>query len=105
MTVFWTNNAKRELRAVHDYIAQNSSRYAQGLVDRITRKTEQLSAMPHLGAEVPEYKDATIRELSEQSYRIIYRVRGDQVEILSVVHAARQLPPEIPGNGSEESNP
>lgn len=33
MTVFWTNNAKRELRAVYEYVAQNSARYAQGLVD------------------------------------------------------------------------
>lgn len=46
MTVFWTNNAKRELRAVSDYIAQNSPRYAQGLVDWITRKPEQLAQLP-----------------------------------------------------------
>lgn len=100
MTVFWTNNAKRELRAVYEYIAQNSVRYAQGLVDRITRKTKQLSTMPYLGALVPEYEEETIRELLEQSYRIIYRVRGDRVEILSVVHGARPLPSAIPGNGS-----
>jgi plasmid stabilization system protein ParE len=100
MNVVWTSNAKRELRAVYDYIAQNSARYAQGLVDRITRKSKQLATMPYLGATVPEYEEETIRELIEQSYRIIYRVRGDRVEILSVVHGARPLPPSIPGNGS-----
>jgi plasmid stabilization system protein ParE len=100
MTVFWTNNAKRELRAVYEYIAQNSVRYAQGMVDRITRKTGQLSKMPYLGAAVPEYDDVTIRELLEQAYRIIYRVRTDRIDILSVVHGSRQLPSEVPGNGS-----
>ncbi len=100
MTVFWTNNAKRELHAAYNYIAQNSVRYAQGLVDRITRKTELLSTMPYLGAIVPEYDDETIRELVEQSYRVIYRIREDRVEILSVVHGARQLPSEISGIGS-----
>lgn len=100
MTVFWTRNAKRELRAVYDYIAQNSVRYAQGVVDRITRRTKQLSTMPYLGARVPEYDEETIRELVEQSYRIIYRVRADRVDIVSVVHGARPLPSEIPGNGS-----
>lgn len=100
MTVFWTKNAKRELRAVYDYIAQNSVRYAQGMVDRITRRTKQLSAMPYLGARVPEYDEETIRELVERSYRIIYRVRADRVDILSVVHGTRPLPSEIPGNGS-----
>lgn len=34
MTVGWTANACRELRAIHDFIAQNSPRYAQGVVDR-----------------------------------------------------------------------
>ncbi len=96
MTVLWTDNAKRELRAVY---TQNSTRYAQGLVDRITRRTQQLSTMPYLGAIVPEYEEETIRELVEQSYRIIYRVRGEFVEILSVVHGARDLPPRISGNG------
>ena len=100
MTVFWTDNAKRELRAVYNYVAQNSTRYSQGLVDRITRRTQQLSTMPYLGAIVPEYEEETIRELVEQSYRIIYRVREDRVEILSVVHGARILPPRISGNGS-----
>jgi plasmid stabilization system protein ParE len=98
MTVSWTQNAKRELRAVHDYVAQNSPRYAQGLVDRITRKTEQLAQFPQFGPEVPEYEDESIRELLEHPYRIIYRVRQDRVEILSVVHGARQLPPDVPGD-------
>ena len=98
MTVYWTRNAKLALRAVHDYVARNSPRYAQGLVDRITRKTELLNQFPELGGEVPEYENESIRELVEYPYRIIYRVREDRVEILSVVHGARPLPPEVPGD-------
>ena len=98
MNVIWTNNAKRELRGVYDYVAKNSPRYAQGVVDRITRKTEQLATFPRFGAEVPEYGDESIRELVEHPYRIIYRVCDDRVEILSVVHGARQLPPDVPGD-------
>jgi hypothetical protein len=63
-------------------------------------RTQQLSTMPYLGATAPEYDDETIRELVEQSYRIVYRVRADRVDILSVVHGARPLPSEVPGNGS-----
>jgi plasmid stabilization system protein ParE len=96
MTVYWTQNAKRELRAVHDYIAQNSPRYAQGMVDRITRKTRQLADWPQLGAKVLEYSDEAIREILVYPYRIIYRVRTARVEILSVVHGARPLPSEAP---------
>jgi plasmid stabilization system protein ParE len=98
MTVYWTRNAKRELCAVHDYIAQNSARYARGMVDRITRKTQQLARWPQLGAQVPEYSDETIREILVLPYRIIYRARGSRIEVLSVVHSARQLPDELPGD-------
>jgi plasmid stabilization system protein ParE len=98
MTVYWTRNAKRELRAIHDYVAQNSPRYAQGVVDRITRRTEQLEQFPNIGAEVSEYGDPAVREILEHPYRIIYRVGTDRVDILSVVHGARPLP-SLPPSG------
>jgi addiction module RelE/StbE family toxin len=98
MKVYWSDHAKRELRAIHDYIAQNSRRYAQGVVDRITQKTKLLKKFPLLGAEVPEYEDASIRELLEYPYRIIYRVREERIDVVSVVHGARQLPPQAPGS-------
>jgi toxin ParE1/3/4 len=98
MTVGWTANASSELRAIHDYIAQNSPRYAQGVVDRITRHTKQLAQFPRLGAVVEEYNDESIRELFEHPYRIIYRVGMNQVIILSVVHSSRLLPRGVPGS-------
>jgi len=98
MNVYWTRNAKRELRAVHDYIAQNSPAYARAMVDRITRKTEQLGRWPRLGAQVPEYSDESIREILVLPYRVIYRVRESRIQILSVVHSARQLPDAAAGD-------
>lgn len=98
MKVVWTRNATRELRSIHDYIAQNSRKYAQGMVNRITRRTRSLAQFPQLGPQVPEYEDETIRELLEHPYRIIYRIHGEQVQILSVVHGARPLPSEAPSS-------
>ena len=98
MTVYWTRNAKGELRAIHDYIAQNSPQYAQGMVDRITRRTEQLASQPQLGAVVPEYSEASIRELLVYPYRVLYRIGASRVEVLSVVHGARQLPGDAPAD-------
>ena len=98
MIVYWTHNAKRELRAIYDYIAQNSVRYARGMVDRITRRTQQLATLPELGAIVPEYSDQSIREVLAYPYRILYRIGASRIEVLSVVHGARQLPADVPGN-------
>jgi plasmid stabilization system protein ParE len=46
---------------------------------------------PQAGRTVPETNDENIRELLFQRYRIIYRVRKDHVEVLSVIHGARDL--------------
>lgn len=96
MKVYWTRIALRHLRAVHDYIALDSIRHARQVVDRITRRSEQLSTFPLSGAEVPEYGDPTIREVLYRSYRVIYRVRSHQIDVVAVVHGAKPLPDELP---------
>ena len=96
MRVHWTNRALDHLLAIHEYVAQNSEIYAERLVDRLTRRSEQIGLFPQSGRMVPEYKRADIREVIERPYRIIYRVKEDQIDVLSVVHSAQQLPPEVP---------
>ena len=96
MRVHWTNRALDHLLAIHEYVAQNSEIYANRLVDRLTRRSEQLGLFPQSGRMVPEYKRADIREVIERPYRIIYRVKEEQIDVLSVVHSAQQLPPDIP---------
>ena len=44
---------------------------------------------------VPEYQAQDIRELIEKPYRIIYRIKGDQIDVLAVIHGARLLPDEL----------
>ncbi|HEX5103995.1 MAG TPA: type II toxin-antitoxin system RelE/ParE family toxin [Pirellulaceae bacterium] len=98
MKVHWTERARRNLRAIHDYIAEDSPNYAIRMVDRITRKTESLARFPMLGHVVPEYEaeqgtEPTVRQILEGNYRVIYRLRPDRVQVLTVIHGARQLPP------------
>lgn len=45
---------------------------------------------------VPEYNSPEIRELIEGNYRIIYRTQPGRVDIIAVIHAARQLPSTPP---------
>ena len=44
-----------------------------------------------MGRAVPEFNDEVIREVIVGNYRVIYRVRADAVEILTVFHGARLL--------------
>ncbi len=41
----------------------------------------------------PEINDPEIREILFGSYRIVYRVKGELVEILTIYHGARLLDP------------
>jgi plasmid stabilization system protein ParE len=52
----------------------------------------KLEKQPLLGAEVPEYVDADIRELFEHPYRIMYRVAGQEIQIIGAIHSSRRLP-------------
>jgi plasmid stabilization system protein ParE len=91
--VRWTDKSRRHLRAIHDYIAADSPKYASRTLDRITRKGDGLKRFPLSGRVVPEYEMETIRQVLEGNYRIIYRVDVNAVVILAVIHAARRMPP------------
>jgi len=95
MRIHWTQNAIEHLVNIYEYIALNSPTYAKRMVDRITRRSEQIAAQPLSGRKVPEYQTEDIRELIEKPYRIIYRIKADQIDVLAVIHGARLLPEQI----------
>ena len=84
MKVHWTNTALEHLLSIYEYIAQDSSVYAQRMVDKLTRRSEQIATFPLSGRMVPEYEAEDIREIIEKPYRIIYRIKSEQVDVLAV---------------------
>jgi len=53
MKVHWTDTAQRHLDSIYNYIAQNSTEYAKRMVDRLTRRSQQISSHPLSGRIVP----------------------------------------------------
>ena len=95
MKVLFTENAIEHLVNIYEYISLNSPTYARRMVDKITRRSEQIAEHPFSGRIVPEYKADDIRELIEKPYRIIYRIKPDQIDILAVMHGAQLLQEDI----------
>jgi len=89
--IVWTDPAVEDLRELHAYIARDSELYASGFVERLIWATERLADHAEMGRVVPESNNESIRELLYQNYRIIYRLKDDRVEVLSVIHGARDL--------------
>jgi addiction module RelE/StbE family toxin len=91
MKVFWTETAVNHLSSIYNYISQNSPQYAQRLVERLTRRSEQIANFPFSGRLVPEFETEQIREVIEGSYGIIYYIKPDQIDVIAVLHAARNI--------------
>jgi plasmid stabilization system protein ParE len=60
-------------------------------VDRLTRRSQQIAKFPFSGRRVPEYDLDQIREVIEGSFRIIYYIKSDQIDILAVIHGAMNV--------------
>lgn len=86
MKVYWTENAIGHLCNTYEYIADNSPIYGRRVVDRITRHSKQIAAQPLSGRKVPEYAAEDIREFIEKPYRIIYRIKQEQIDIVAIIH-------------------
>jgi len=91
--VRWTLQAADDLETIVKYIARDSEHYASLFAIKIVATIELLSFSPKRGRVVPEVKKENIRETFFGNYRIIYRLRSDVVEILTIYHGARLLDP------------
>lgn len=89
--VKWSKPAKLDLKQIHDYIARDSKFYAQKVSLEIVEKSEKLNSFSEVGRVVPEIADPKIRELLIYSYRLIYEVFPDKVEILALIHSKRNF--------------
>jgi toxin ParE1/3/4 len=90
--ILWTESARADLRAIRDYVSRDSEVYAKRLIDRIRASVERLRRFPKSGARVPDWAREQLREVLAGNYRVIYRFTGNAVEVIAVIHAARQLP-------------
>ena len=90
--VVWSKPARDDLREIRAYIAADSKRYARVVVQKLVLAVRRLTRYPLSGRVVPELERETMREVIEGAYRIVYRVTPDAVQVLAVIHGARQFP-------------
>lgn len=96
--VKWSAPAKRDLREIHRYIALDSKYYARKVVETIVDKADLLSHSTRIGRVVPEIEDSNIREIFVYSYRLIYEIGPEGIEVLGVIHGRRDFCKNFPGS-------
>jgi toxin ParE1/3/4 len=89
--IVWTEPAVRDLAAARAYIAQDNARAADRQVERVVAAVEGLIRFPEIGR--PGRRSGT-RELvvNRTPYIAAYRLRGDTIEILRVMHGRQRWP-------------
>jgi len=92
--ITWSPLAIRRVIEAAEFIARDKPAAAQRWTESTFSAVERLAEWPRSGRVVPELGRAEVREVIHGSYRIIYRIAGDEVLILNVRHARRRLDPE-----------
>jgi len=91
MKIMWTHEALLRLREIKRYIAKDSPTRAAQFIQKIIIRTDTLIDNPESGRIVPETSQANIREIIYKNYRIVYRLRKEYVEILTVFEGHMRL--------------
>jgi toxin ParE1/3/4 len=91
MQVQWTVSAGSDRENAINYIAKDSLTAALSQLDEIEGQTDRLADYPKLGR--PGRVKGT-RELvvNRTPFIVVYRIKGEMVHILRVLHGAQQWP-------------
>ncbi len=94
MIVEWTEEARTDFSELVDYIAKDSPTAADLVANRILTAVDDLADTPLKGHAGREGSGAGIYELviPRTRYTVAYRITGNVVHVLAVVHQSRQWP-------------
>jgi addiction module RelE/StbE family toxin len=91
LKLVWTNEALNRLSEIDDFISQDSVSRARKFINELINSASSIPQYPQKGRIVPEFDLIDIRELIHKNYRIVYRMKEDQIQILTVFEAHRLI--------------
>jgi toxin ParE1/3/4 len=89
MIVVVTAEAEAELEEIAAYVAEQSPRSALTLVRELRERCESLADAPRGYPLVPRYEHLGIRRRPFGNYLIFYRVGAEIIEVVHILHGAR----------------
>jgi toxin ParE1/3/4 len=93
VNVVFTHEAEIEIEAIGDHIAKESPGQAIAFVLGLRRHCEKLADMPKRYPLTPRYETSGVRRTVHGNFLVFYRVTSASVEILHIVHGARDYEP------------
>jgi toxin ParE1/3/4 len=90
----WADVAENDLIEIIEYISIDSTADALKILQKIKKMASSLYSLPERGRVVPELQDQGIpiyREIVIPPWRIIYRISDNDVYVLTVLDARRNV--------------
>jgi plasmid stabilization system protein ParE len=87
----WSPTAVAHFEEIYNYIARDSEKYAAIFVIKVMAIVKSIPDFPKAGRVVPEYGNENLREKILGNYRIVYRIKKDAIEIVTVSSGSRLL--------------
>lgn len=89
MIVVLTDEAESDLETIAEYIARDSVATALSFVHELREKCRTLTDAPRGYPLVPRYEHLGIRRRPFGNYLIFYRIGADAIDVLHILHGAR----------------
>ncbi len=93
MIVVLTAEAESDLESIAEHVARDSVTAALSLVHELREKCLALAEAPRGYPLVPRYEHHGIRRRPFGSYLIFYRVGSEAIEVVHILHGARDYEP------------
>ena len=94
MKIKWTKEALFNIQEIEDFISQDNQTAAINLTNKFISLVEDLVNFPKKGRIVPELSFDQIRETLYKNYRIVYLIKKNSIEILTVFEGHKLLDKE-----------
>jgi plasmid stabilization system protein ParE len=94
LNILFTSRARREMREILGFIAQDNLDAASRLAERIMSGLDHKARYPKSGRVIPEVPEHPARELVMPPCRIFYITDQTTLHVLSIMRSERLLQPE-----------
>lgn len=85
-------DALQDLQDIWDFIARDNENAADQLEDKFFNAFEKLAQRPGMGHTRADLTGRDVRFWPTGSYLIVYRERLEKLQVLAVLHGARDVP-------------
>lgn len=92
MEVIFTDRFLVRIEECTDFIALDGVTAAMKWAYAVMELCQKLCNQPQLGRIVPEFKRSEIREIIYGNYRLVYELKPNQIDMLTIWHTKQLLP-------------